>query len=266
VRPAVLALTASLAVGCSSRALAPTDGGEEGGAADAGDAAADNAPNVPRPTCGGDLVGTWAVAQKNLPPAVPGPSVDVCLNLQLGRDGDTFTASTWIPNSGPERDVAIHFMPSGAFDVEDLRRGPTVVHYGASCLASSVGTPTCDQLAAAIGVWGLDTGEFQHATCAAASSGGCDCTLELSVVVGASGSWSNGEGAVTFFNGISAVQTTTAYCVDTTGLRFDRDVEAVLPGGSGFTFQPVDCADNKQGPLEDGVDCGWACPMLCVGP
>jgi hypothetical protein len=265
VRRAIITLTACLVIGCGSRALAPKDeagaAGAGGGAAALADAAAgagDAGADSPKPSCGGDLVGTWAVAQDNLPPPTPGPSVNACLDLQLGAGG-----VTWIPPYGPVREIAIHFMKSGAFDVDDLRRGPAMVHYGASCLASPAGTVTCDELATELGVYGLDTGEYQRATCTSASSGGCDCTLELSIVLGASGTWSSSGGVATFVNGSSNQATTSAYCVDGAGLRFDPAVETVLPGGSGFAFQPVDCADGKQGLFEEGVDCGWACANLC---
>jgi hypothetical protein len=264
-----MVLVAGFVVGCGSASgLTPghdagaggegTDaaagaGGAATGAGGAGGAAA------AKPTCGGDLVGLWATSQKNLAPVAPGPSVNACLNLQLTSDGNGFGASTWNPRFGPERDISIVFMTSGAFDIDDLRRGPVVLHYAASCLSSPVGTPTCDELGPAIEVWGHDTGEFQHAACAAASSGGCDCTLDLSVVQGASGTWSSSGAEVTFVDAFSNQVTTSSYCVDGAGLRLDPAFEAVLPGGSGFTLQPVDCTDGKQGPFEDGVDCGWAC-------
>jgi hypothetical protein len=172
-------------------------------------------------------------------------------------------ASTWNPRFGTRRDVSIVFKTEGAFDILDLRKGQVVLHYAASCLASPAGTPTCDELAAALEEDGTGNGEFQLTGCAAASSGGCDCTLELSVAQGAAGTWSSSGAAVTFVNGFSNQMTTSSYCVDDAGLRFATDFEAVLPGGSAMAFSPVDCTDGKQGPAEDGVDCGWVCTISC---
>jgi hypothetical protein len=217
---------------------------------------------VSPPSCGGDLVGLWAISQKNLTPSTPGPSVNACLNLQLSRDGDTWTASTWNPRFGTERDISIVFKTDGTFDILDLRNGQVLLHYAASCLASPMGTPTCDELAAALEEDGTGNGEFQVTGCAA-SSGGCDCTLQLSVVQGASGTWTSGGIDVTFVNNFSNGAATSSYCVDATGLRFATDFEAELPGGSGFVFQPIDCADDQKGPVEDGVDCGWVCLRPC---
>jgi len=46
-------------------------------------------------------------------------------------------------------------------------------------------------------------------------------------------------------------------------LRFDPAIEALVPGGSSLVFQRVDCADGRQGPVEEGVDCGWVCRIGC---
>lgn len=263
-------MAASFVAGCGSASLAPRDGGagQGGGAAGANGAAgaaagASGAAQAPKPTCGGDLVGLWATSQKNLPPPDAGPSGNACFNLMLTRDGDTFSASTSNPRFGPERDITIAFMPSGAFSVEDMRRGPVTVHYAAACLASPMGTPTCDELAPAIEISGHNTGEFQSATCAASPSGGCDCTLDLSVVTGPSGTWSVSGAGVTFVNAFSSDTTTSSYCADASGLRFDPAIEALVPGGSSLVFQRVDCADGRQGPVEEGVDCGWVCRIGC---
>jgi hypothetical protein len=268
---AVIVLVAGFAVSCGSKAplagSAAADAGPDAGP----DALADSVVDVAGeasgaddsgPGCGGDLLGAWVTTEDGIAPNAPSASVNACHNLSLDRNADgTYAASTWYPR-GPSRDLGIWFRDTQFVTVE-IRRGPVPIHYAASCLASNAGTPTCAELADAIKGYGLATGDFQGATCAAAQPDGCDCTIALFSVGGESGTWSGGAGTATLMGSITQTQGTTSYCIAAGALRFGAGIDAIMSGASKLTFLPVDCADGKRGLFEASVDCGMACPLTC---
>lgn len=230
----------------------------------AGGGAAGSGGAVSAPTCGGDLIGEWGGSNPHFRPRVPPPPEDPCYKLAVypQADGTFGAASRW---PAPERRDALLKFDAAHFSWAITDRGPVTIAYAASCLAKTTPRPTCAQLAPALLISGLGEGSVRQVDCADAG-GGCTCTFSISETGGPYGEWSAAGGLLTLVsNPGTAYEKTveTTYCNDGSTLRFGAAIDAVSAGLSRFTFELANCADGRQGALEDGVDCGFYCPTAC---
>lgn len=268
---------AALAIcACSGNPISNQDGGggDDGaagtgtagtGAAGTGTAGTGTAgTGAPAPTCGGDLVGSWVGSDAHAHPATPPAPADPCYQLAVYPQPDgTFGASTrWF---APERRDAFLKFNAATFSWAITDRGPVTIAYAASCLTKTTPRPTCAQLGEGLLISGIGEGSVRAVDCTDAA-GGCKCTFSIIETSGPAGTWTAASGVVTLTSNAGTQwekKVQAPYCVDGATLRFGAAIDAFAIGLSRITFEPLACDDGKQGPVEDGVDCGFYCPNQC---
>ncbi|HTV23303.1 MAG TPA: hypothetical protein VMG12_31660 [Polyangiaceae bacterium] len=160
--------------------------------------------------CGGDVVGTWAVAGSCLPISGMADMAGFGLGCTAAPvTGALEVSGTWRANA------------DGSFTDETTTSGDSAIELPAECLNVSGTTTTCDRLGGALQALG-----YASVTCAnAASGGGCSCSATAAqtgglamVVFGAasSGSYTVADNVVTTSTPAGS-STEYAYCVSDTG-------------------------------------------------
>ena len=160
--------------------------------------------------CGGDLVGTWAVAGSCLPVSGMADMAGFGLGCTAAPVTGTLEVSgTWTANA------------DGSFTDETTTSGDSSIELPAECLNVSGTTTTCDRLGGALQALG-----YASVTCVdAASGGGCSCSATAQqtgglamLVFGAasSGTYAVADNVVTTSTPTGS-NTEYAYCVSETG-------------------------------------------------
>jgi hypothetical protein len=223
--------------------------------------------------CGGPLVGNWVAVEHHVT-TPPNPNVNACWNLMGAFAGGMYSASTRYPVP-EQRTSYVTFTPDGSYRRAQVRSGPVTLTYAAECLVTDQGTPTCAELQAALGVYGIGQGSYYDTVCADQASGGCSCSVRVSEVGGTAGTWQAASAtAVTLTNPMGdpePTMVTVPYCVNASGLRFGDGIDsgspAFWPHTSDVTFGPRDCNGSVQElTAKYGADCAFVCDTaLCGG-
>jgi hypothetical protein len=223
--------------------------------------------------CGGELTGEWINVNQHVT-TPPNPNVDACWNLMGSYSGGIYSAYSRYPT--PERRVSwLSFQMSGSYTFAQIRSGPVTVTYAADCLVTDQGTPTCGELQAALLVSGTGEGSYHDTVCTDQAGGGCTCVVQVTEVGGPAGTWQTDAATKTATltkptPTLEPAQTTVGYCVDASGLRFDRAIDSASPpfwpDMSGITLTPRDCGGSVQ-QLKDryGPDCALVCDTVMCG-
>jgi hypothetical protein len=263
--------TSTSAAGGMSTSAAGSDSSASGGGgagatgkAGSNGGGASGGVGLPAPeACPGELPGEWGAEVEV--DATPPPNVDACWNLQGGFSGGQYVATARWPT--PKRLLFSLKLEPDRYSLAQVIVGRVTTDFAAECLATPDGTPTCEQLGAALLMSGQGQGSVRAVTCSAGAAGACSCELDVMMVGGNAGVMVDDRAArvvelATSFDG-STPPVKTRYCATAEGLRFGPEVDALARQGSQALFQPVDCVDAVRGPGEEDVDCGIVCPA-CV--
>lgn len=180
---------------------------------DALDLGSGGAPNCKSFTaCGGDIVGTWIVADE----CVGGVDnfASICPSSTFGES---------VSNGGP-----LTFNANGTYTTTNMGTAPGTFGVESFCLSDAGPTVTCDQLQASFNMQSaqVDGGSSTMAMCTTASSG-CLCQLTATQTISGNGTYSTSGTSLTL-TPASGSASTVPYCVQGNGLLIQ------IPGMTGF--------------------------------
>lgn len=212
---------------------------------------------------------------------------DWCGGLVLGQMDVTSQILTQSPQffseSAPVAKANITYVPTspttGSYSYGFTRTGTyyfdfpaaCVRQYGAVDLPPDQGGTVCEQIQLPLRASGMGEGAYYNTTCFPnpddpADNFGCICFFDVAETGG------GGSGTYRVVSSNEILHTPTAagfaksatYCRDGSRLQLTGTDGAYLFDLAGLRtldLTLVNCADGIQGPGEDGIDCGSACPL-----
>jgi hypothetical protein len=253
-------------------------------------------------TCGGDLLGLWALdiyhssCSEDLydPPAdqrlVKGdvqaarsPSIepafsDWCsLLITQAVDPIQKVPPRYFIESGKIGVAQVEYKADGTYSTGFARTGTSYFDFPSMCVrqfgaVDKPGATVCQQLQVHVRESGLGEGSYRNTECApsAEDPGGCVCKYDVAEVGGGGG----GQYRYLSSNEIMHLPNTPNFPEKATFCRNGDSLE--LTGSEGeylfnivglrtLSLGKVNCADGIQGPAEIGPDCGSVCGVACAG-
>jgi hypothetical protein len=194
-------------------ALSADGGGARTGGGGAGGAGSGGACG--RAACGGDIVGTWTIAENCDPSAGTGMVSGFCPQAPANVTGVSETGT-------------LTFDAGMTFVLVDRVMGTETILYLPECLAQT-GAPTCDDLN---GIYANFVGPvFSAASCASASNG-CLCTVVIDSALNQSGTYATSGSTLTLVPSGSTTTAPVGYCVQGSTLTI---TSMPMAGTSGMT-------------------------------
>ena len=235
------------------------------------------------------LVGGAPVPAARIPP--PEPAVYDWCDLLITNSGTSIQthAANFYSESAPVGFATVRIHDNGTWSAGITRTGTYVLDFPTICMREfgamndrpidpmDMNGPkgnVCEQLQVPLRDSGKGNGSYQNTTCLVNPSdpGGCLCYFDVQETGGPSGNFNHVEGTNTIvFLPSSSFPQTVTYCNKGDTLQLTGTDGEYLFGTAGLRTLDLakivaNCTDGKQGPGEDGVDCGGQCPTACPTP
>jgi len=195
---AAIACAAVATAGCGDGKGSTGTGGVGGGGGTGGSGASCTGVET---ACGGDVVGTWAIAK-------------VC-DLFVSTPGTPLCTGTEYIQSAVTETGTITFKADGTV-TEDLTGTGTFREVVPSTCVEVLGT--CAEIDASFQML-VRPGVYTSASCASAASGSCDCTAAFNTTATVSGTYTTSGPTLTLMN-TTNTSTPASYCVQGSTMAF----------------------------------------------